>query len=118
MNPEFCATRTVLGAPLTARVEVIDGGVRAEVYGGTRPHIGAVSLAGPDGAVTTTQFPTHRDGAVSARWAEALAVAGLRPAVVLAGIHYDGLSPDGIRQVLDASDRLLQEILQQLGTKC
>jgi hypothetical protein len=38
--------------------------------------------------------------------------------VVLAGIHYDGLSPEGIRQVLAASDRLLQEILQQLGTKC
>lgn len=115
MTPEFCVGCTVLGAPLTARVQVIDGGVRAEVYGGTRPHIGAVSIAGPDGDIATTQFPTHRDGAVSARWAEALAAAGLRPAVVLAGIHYDGLSPEGIRQVLDASDRLLREVLAQLA---
>ena len=88
------------------------------MYGGPRPHIGAVTIAGAEGDITTTQFPTHRDGAVSARGAEALAAAGLRPAVVLAGIHYDGLSPQGIRQVLAASDRLLQEILQQLGTKC
>lgn len=115
MNPELCVTCTVLGAPLTARIQVIDGGVRAEVYGGTRPHIGAVSIAGPEGDITTTQFPTHRDGAVSARWAEALAGAGLRPAVVLAGIHYDDLSADGIRQVLDASDRLLREVLAQLA---
>lgn len=115
MNPELCVTRTVLGAPLTARVQAVDGGVRAEVYGGTRPHIGAVSIAGPEGDITTTQFPTHRDGAVSARWAEALAAAGLRPAVVLAGIHYDGLSPEGIRQVLDASEGLLQEVLAQLA---
>lgn len=115
MKQELCVTRTVLGAPLTARVQVIDGGVRAEVYGGTRPHIGAVSIAGPDGDIATTQFPTHRDGAVSARWAEALVGAGLRPAVVLAGIHYDGLSPDGIRQVLDASDWLLREVLAQLA---
>lgn len=115
MIPEFCVTRTVLGAPLTARVHTLDGGVRAEVYGGTRPHIGAVSIAGPDGDIATTQFPTHRDGAVSARWAEALAAAGLRPAVVLAGIHYDGLSPDGIRQVLDATDRLLREVLAAIS---
>lgn len=115
MTPEFCVTRTVLGAPLTARVQVVDCGVRAEIYGGTRPHIGAVSMAGPEGDVTTTQFPAHRDGAVSARWAQALAGAGLRPAVVLAGIHYDNLSPEGIRQVLEGSEGLLQEVLHHLG---
>lgn len=115
MKPELCVTRTVLGAPITARVQVVDGGARAEVYGGTRPHIGAVSITGLEGDITTTQFPTHRDGAVSARWAEALAAAGLRPAVVLAGIHYDDLSHDGIRQVMAASDRLLREVLAQLA---
>lgn len=114
MNTEFCVICTVLDAPLTARVQPLDGGVRVEIYGGTRPHIGAVSIAGPEGKVTTTQFPAHRDGVVSSRWAEALAGAGLRPAVVLAGIHYDGISPAGIRQVLAASDRLLQEMLAQL----
>jgi len=31
------------------------------------------------------------------------------------GIHYDGLSPEGIRQVLAASNRLLQEVLAQLA---
>lgn len=115
MTPEFCVTCTVLGAPLTARGQVVDGGARAEVYGGTRPHIGAVSIAGPEGDITTTQFPTHRDGAVSARWAEALAGAGLRPAVVLAGIHYDGLSRGGICQVMEACEGLLQEVLAKLA---
>lgn len=91
MSSEFCFACTVLGAPLTARLQPLDGGMRAEIYGGTRPHIGAVSIAGPDGKVSTTQFPAHRDGVVSARWAGALAAAGYRPAVVLAGIHYDHL---------------------------
>ncbi|PWM75652.1 MAG: hypothetical protein DBX59_01355 [Bacillota bacterium] len=115
MTPEFCVSCTVLDAPLTARVQMLDGGVRAEIYGGTRPHIGAVSIAGPEGTVTTTEFPTHRDGAVSGRWAEAMAGAGLRPAVVLAGIHYDNLPPDGIRQVLAASDHLLKGVLARLA---
>lgn len=114
MDEERCVTCTVLGASLTARVQVVDGGVRAEIYGGTRPHIGAVSIAGLAGDVSTTQFPAHRDGVVSARWAGALATAGLRPAVVLAGIHYDDLSPEDIRQVLDAADRLLHQVLAQL----
>lgn len=65
MTPEFCVSCTVLDAPLIARVQMLDGGVRAEIYGGTRPHIVAVSIAGPEGSVTTTEFPTHRDGAGS-----------------------------------------------------
>ncbi|WP_242957047.1 transcriptional repressor [Faecalibacterium sp. An122] len=66
MSSEFCFACTVLGAPLTARLQPLDGGMRAEIYGGTRPHIGAVSIAGPDGKVSTTQFPAHRDGVVLA----------------------------------------------------
>lgn len=118
MTPEFCVSCTVLGAPLTARVLGLDGGVRAEIYGGTRPHIGAVSIAGPEGGITTTQFPAHRDGVVSARWAEALAAAGLRPAVVLAGIHYDGLCAEEIAEVVAAADRLLAQVRRELAAKC
>lgn len=115
MSSEFCFACTVLGAPLTARLQPLDGGMRAEIYGGTRPHIGAVSIAGPDGKVSTTQFPAHRDGVVSARWAGALAAAGYRPAVVLAGIHYDHLDRAGIDQVVQATEHLLHQALEALA---
>lgn len=117
MSSEFCFACTVLGAPLTARLQPLDGGMRAEIYGGTRPHIGAVSIAGPDGKVSTTQFPAHRDGVVSARWAGALAAAGYRPAVVLAGIHYDHLDRAGIDQVVQATEHLLHQALETLAAK-
>lgn len=117
MSSELYFACTVLDAPLTARLQPVDGGMRAEIYGGTRPHIGAVSIAGPDGKVSTTQFPTHRDGVVSARWAGALAEAGYRPAVVLAGIHYDHLDRAGIDQVVQATEHLLQQALEALAAK-
>lgn len=117
MSSELYFACTVLDAPLTARLQPVDGGMRVEIYGGTRPHIGAVSIAGPDGKVSTTQFPTHRDGVVSARWAGALAEAGYRPAVVLAGIHYDNLDRAGINQVTEAAERLLEQALEALAAK-
>lgn len=56
------------------------------------------------------QFPGHKDGAVSERWAEALAKAGYRPVVVEAGIHYDNLSREGIMDVIRLTDEILLEL--------
>lgn len=99
------------GRDITALVLQTEAGVSVTVCGGDRPHIGAVGVADPDGKVTVTEFPGHKEGVICEKWTAALAVAGYTPAVVTAGIHYDGLDKAGIEAVLALTDELLAEIL-------
>lgn len=111
---QFTLTRELMGAALTAQAVLLPSGLQVGLYGGTLPHIGAVSVAGPQGNITIQQFPTHKDGVVSERWARALSEAGYRPAAVTAGIHYDGLSQKQIAEVVALTDDMLDELLQTL----
>lgn len=108
----FHFSEMCMGYAIEADVARYPEGLHASVYGGERPHIGAVSVANQVGNVDTTQFPGHKDGVVSQSWAEAFADAGLLPAVVEAGIHYDELSAEGIREVLNATERLLARAIE------
>ena len=112
---QFSLTRKLMEASITAQAVCMPEGLQIGVYGGTLPHIGAVSVADPQGNVTTQQFPGHKDGVVSERWARALSEAGYRPAVVTAGIHYDGLSREQIAEVVEVTDDMLCALLCALG---
>ena len=108
---QFSLTRELMGADITAQALCLPEGLQIVVYGGTLPHIGAVSVSDPLGNVTTQQFPAHKDGVISERWARALSEAGYRPAVVTAGIHYDHLSREQIAAVVEITDGMLSELL-------
>lgn len=108
-------SRDCLGRSIEVEAMAFLEGVHVSVYGGDQGHIGAVSIVEPGGQIESFQFPGHRDAVVSEAWARALAGAGCVPAVVEAGIHYDGLSEAGIRRVLEASDQLLRRLLIDLG---
>lgn len=111
----FELTGELLGRTVTAEVLCLEGGIHVSIYGGDLPHIGAVSVVSPDGVCSTVEFPGHRDGAVSERWAKALSSAGYCPAVVEAGIHYDNLSRQGIADVLSLTDKMLDDTLGLLS---
>ena len=80
------------------------------VWGGTRPHIGAVAAAAPrpsldDGGRTSATasvltYPGHKEDVVVKNLAEALAAALDAHVVVTAGIHWDGLDSDAIATVV------------------
>jgi len=103
-----------LGQAIVAEALVFAEGVHVSVYGGDRPHIGAVSVAMPGVETATTQFPGHRDAATSETWATALSECGFAPVVVEAGVHYEGLTKAGIQSVLAASGRMLEKLLSAL----
>ena len=112
---KFSLTRELMGAALTAYAVRLPEGLHVGLYGGTLPHIGAVSVVDPQGDVATQQFPTHKDGVVSEQWAKVLSEAGYRPAVIAAGIHYDGLSREQIDRVVAVTNEMLTELLDMLG---
>ena len=111
---QFTLTRELMGASITTHVVCLPNGLQVMVYGGTLPHIGAVSVVDSQGNITTQQFPTHKDGVVSERWARILSKTGYCPAVVTAGIHYDDLSREQIDQVVALTDDMLGESLHTL----
>lgn len=107
---EFERSLSFRGRDITARALFLSGGLQVSLFGGDRPHIGAVGVASPEGEVSVTEFPRHREGVLCEKWARVLADAGFLPAVVTAGIHYDGLEREGIRKVLMIADELLDEL--------
>ena len=112
---QFELRRSWRGRDITAHVLVLDEGVHVSLYGGDRAHIGAVGIIDPDGNRTVTQFPGHKEGVVCERWLDALAAADVKPAVVEAGVHYDGLDRAGIGEVLGVLEELLQRCLERLN---
>lgn len=110
-------TRPCLGQNITVDVQLFPQGVHVSLYGGDLPHIGAVSVTDPEGNRTDLCFPGHREDTLTIRWSEALREAGLLPAVVEAGVHYDGISKEGIRKVLACCDELLEEVLAIAGER-
>ena len=96
------------GKPITAEITVTDCGVQVGLYGGDKPHIGAVGVADPAGKITVTQFEGHKEGGLCQHWCEELSKAVNCPVVVSAGIHYDNASKKEILQVVEISNVLLE----------
>ena len=111
---KFQISRSFMQEELTAEVFVLPAGVEVSLYGGSLPHIGAVSIVDPQGELTTTQFPTHKDGVVSAKWARVIADTAGVPVTVVAGIHYDNLTREEIAAVVELTDEMLKEALEQI----
>ena len=60
----------VLGQSIRAEALRLDEGWDVSVFGGSRSHVGAVTLDEADGSVQTLLRRDHRDDAVSVRWAQ------------------------------------------------
>ncbi len=104
---------------VTAILERCGGDLTACVRGGERPHVGAVALAQyePERQSATVSVLTaygHRDDAVAARFAMALAAAGRGTAAVSVGVHVDNADGDDIAALQDACGACLAALLRAL----
>ncbi len=109
---------------LTANVRRIGPDLLVAIWGGEKPHIGAVAAAQPrpslkDPAVTSATasvicFVGHKEDDLVKRAAEALAAEIDGRTVVTAGVHWDNLSEEGIRQVIQNTAELIKMIKARL----
>jgi gallate decarboxylase subunit D len=109
--------------------EVIEMGpdVLVAVWGGTRPHIGAVGMAQPRASLkyeeTTSAtgsvftFPGHKEDMVAKNLSEEIARRVERQAVVVAGIHWDYLNDEEIQLIVGLTKRLTDRIIDRLAAK-
>jgi hypothetical protein len=105
---------TLFGYPIRAEAQRLDDGLHVLLTGGCRTHIGAVSLAQPGQEPETRFFPGHKDQFLSQPWAKALAEKTEQTVCVVCGIHYDQATKEQIAQIVEVTDRMLEELLQSL----
>ncbi len=109
---------------VSASLQLLGPDVLISVWGGTRPHIGALSVSEPrserdpekglSSNLLQFSFPGHRDDVVARRVSERAAAALQRRVVVSAGIHVPDITPAGIDTVLANTDCLIEKIINLL----
>ena len=109
---------------ISASVKLIGPDVLVAIWGGEKPHIGAVAMAQPrpslkDPGVTSStasvfSYVGHKEDEIAKSAAEILAASLKTRVVVTAGIHWDNLSSAGIQRVIQNSQILLDLIMEKL----
>ena len=110
---------------LEAGVRWIGDDLLVAVWGGEKPHIGAVSAAqsrpslrDPKAVSATASvicFVSHKEDELAKAISEVLAAVLDTRVIVTAGIHWDNISQEGIRQVIKNSETLVELILEKIN---
>jgi hypothetical protein len=111
---------------LTASVTKVGQDAVVVIWGGERPHIGAVALADPRQSLKNPEKLSatasvlcllgHKEDAIVKSASERLAAAADRPVVVTAGIHWDNLQESDLNQVIKNGEILITMIESYLRT--
>ncbi|MBW2004020.1 MAG: hypothetical protein JRI72_05315 [Deltaproteobacteria bacterium] len=111
---------------LEAVVRLIGQDLLVAIWGGEKPHIGAVAVAQPrpslkDPEITSATasvicLPGHKEDELAKAVSEILAAALNTPVVVTAGIHWDNISKNGIQKVIENSKILVDLILERIAS--
>jgi gallate decarboxylase subunit D len=94
------------------------------IWGGTRPHVGAVALAIPrpslkkqKGTSATSSVFTrlgHKEDEIVKRFSEQVSAGVHRVVVVTAGIHWDGIAPEGVEIVRSLCDKISRSLIRRV----
>ena len=95
------------------------------MWGGERPHIGAVAVAQPrpslrdESAVSATAsvfcYVGHKDDLIAKESAERISAALDRNVTVTVGIHWDDIDEAGIRTIMENSRQLVNMIIGKVS---
>jgi hypothetical protein len=112
---------------LEAFVREIGQDLLVAIWGGERPHIGAVAVAQPrqslkDQRLTSATasvfcYPGHKDDTVAKEAAEKISSALKANVTVTVGIHWDDIDEAAIRCVVENSRHLVTMIIENITAK-
>ena len=105
-------------------VQEVGQDILVSIWGGTRPHIGAVGMAIPRPSLQNPKkwsatssnftFIGHKEDILVKTISERLAARLRRNVVVTAGIHWDGITSDEIKAVENLTQKLSDLILKKI----
>jgi len=94
------------------------------IWGGTRPHIGAIGIASPRSSLkdpkkwsaTSSNFTFlgHKEDIMVKKFSEKLASRLRRNVVVTMGFHWDGITSNEIKTIQHLTQKLSDQILKRL----
>lgn len=102
---------------IRVKVQKLDEGWDISVTGGVKTHVGAVTLAEPDGTECTLERPGHKDSHISRTWALTLAQEWNAPVCVRCGIHYDNATSEQVQAIVTACNQLLETVIRQMAVE-
>jgi gallate decarboxylase subunit D len=107
-----------------ARVQWIGEDLLVAVYGGEIPHIGAVSAAHPrpslkypdvtSSTASVLCFSGHREDELAKKCSQLLAARLNTRVVVTAGMHWDNITDQGIKKIVENTGILTDLILKKI----
>lgn len=110
---------------LEASVKEIGRDLLIAIWGGDRPHIGAVAVAQPRPSLKDKReisatasvfcYVGHKDDVVAKEAAERVSSALNTNVVVAAGIHWDDIDEAGITCVMENSRELVEMIIERMS---
>ena len=113
---EFTIETNTGAYDLTASVRRIGDDVLVAIWGGEKPHIGAVAIAQPR--------PSLKDPQAISATASVICLVGHKEddlakaaAEILAATHWDNLDPDAIERIIRNSETLVDMILAKWFTQ-
>ena len=108
-----------------AEVKIIGDDLMISVWGGTKPHIGSISVSVPRPGLqdNTTMSATssiinligHKDEVVARKFSEQLAAKFNRNAIATAGIHIDDITENQINIIMQNITTLCLDVINKLG---
>jgi len=111
---------------LEAGVRLIGQDLLVAIWGGEKPHIGAVAVAQPRPSLKDPEVMSattsvicllgHKEDELAKAVSEILAATLNTPVVVTAGIHWDNISKGGIQKVIENSKILVDLILERIAS--
>ena len=123
---EFTVATNEGSYDLKASVRLIGEDLLVAIWGGERPHIGAVSMAQPRPSLKDPEATSatasvfcllgHKEDDLAKAASEVLAAVLNTAVVVTAGIHWDNIEPEGIQKVIRNSKILVDLILDKLAS--
>ena len=110
-----------------ARCQEIGQDILISIWGGNRPHIGALGVALPRPSLRNPKrwsatssnftFVGHKEDTLVRKVSERLAARLKRNVVVVAGLHWDDLKAREIRKVEHLTQRLADGILGKIASR-
>lgn len=105
-------------------VQEVGQDILISVWGGTRPHIGAIGIAVPRPSLKDPRqwsatssnftFPGHKEDSLVKKLSEKLAARLKKNVVVTAGIHWENITLREIKTIESVAEKLSDRILEKL----
>ncbi|MCD8120478.1 MAG: hypothetical protein LUE29_13565 [Lachnospiraceae bacterium] len=102
--------RNVLDREIRVTVEHLDYGNCITIFGGEKTHIGAAVVADEAGILHSIGLPGHRELEICEEWARDLYAVTREPVSVTAGVHYDEISRENLKSVIQVLKEMKEEV--------